>query len=59
VEEISKDIVLGFKLGESGSGLINFSTTWLMISFMAWNFNRFTTPRPIPIPDAKLLLLLI
>jgi membrane-bound metal-dependent hydrolase YbcI (DUF457 family) len=56
---LTKDVVPGFKLGESGSGLTNFSTTWLMISFMIWNFNRFTTPRPIPIPDAKLLLLLI
>ena len=56
---ITKDVIPGFKLGESGSGLTNFSTAWLMISFMIWNFNRFTDPRPIPIGDAKLLLLLI
>ncbi|WP_148883062.1 metal-dependent hydrolase [Thermococcus aciditolerans] len=55
---ITKDVVPGFKLGESGSGLTNFSTAWLMIAFMIWNFNRFTDPRPIPISDAKLLLLL-
>lgn len=55
---LTKDVIPGFKLGESGSGLTNFSTAWLMISFMIWNFNRFTEPRPIPISDAKLLLLL-
>ncbi|ASI99442.1 metal-dependent hydrolase [Thermococcus celer] len=56
---ITKDVVPGFKLGESGSGLNNFSTAWLMIALMIWNFNRFTNPRPIPIADWKLLLLLI
>lgn len=55
---ITKDVIPGFKLGESGSGLTNFSTAWLMIAFMIWNFNRFTDPRPIPMSDAKLLLLL-
>jgi len=55
---ITKDVIPGFKLGESGSGLTNFSTAWLMIAFMIWNFNRFTDPRPIPIADWKLLLLL-
>ncbi|MCD6372446.1 MAG: metal-dependent hydrolase [Thermococcus sp.] len=56
---ITKDVIPGLKLGESGSGLTNFSTAWLMIAFMIWNFNRFTDPRPIPISDAKLLLYLI
>ncbi|MDV3104706.1 metal-dependent hydrolase [Thermococcus waiotapuensis] len=56
---ITKDVVPGFKLGESGSGLTNFSTAWLMIALMIWNFNRFTDPRPIPISDMKLLLYLI
>ena len=56
---LTKDVIPGFKLGESGSGLTNFSTAWLMIALMIWNFNRFTEPRPIPISDAKLLLYLI
>ncbi len=56
---LTKDVIPGFKLGESGSGLTNFSTAWLMIALMIWNFNRFTDPRPIPISDAKLLLYLI
>ncbi len=56
---LTKDVIPGFKLGESGSGLTNFSTAWLMIAMMIWNFNRFTDPRPIPISDAKLLLYLI
>lgn len=56
---ITKDVIPGFKLGESGSGLTNFSTAWLMIALMIWNFNRFTDPRPIPISDARLLLYLI
>lgn len=56
---LTKDVIPGFKLGESGSGLTNFSTAWLMIAFMIWNFNRFTDPRPIPIGDAKLLFYLI
>ena len=56
---LTKDVIPGFKLGESGSGLTNFSTAWLMIALMIWNFNRFTEPRPIPIGDARLLLYLI
>uniref|UniRef100_UPI00341613FA metal-dependent hydrolase n=1 Tax=Thermococcus sp. TaxID=35749 RepID=UPI00341613FA len=56
---LTKDVIPGFKLGESGSGLTNFSTAWLMIALMIWNFNRFTDPRPIPMGDAKLLLYLV
>ena len=56
---LTKDVIPGFKLGESGSGLTNFSTAWLMIALMIWNFNRFTQPRPIPVGDVELLLLLI
>ncbi len=56
---LTKDVIPGFKLGESGSGLTNFSTAWLMIALMIWNFNRFTDPRPIPMSDAKLLLYLV
>lgn len=56
---IIKDVILGFKFGESGSGFINFLMVWFMIVFMIWNFNCFIDLRLILISDVRLFFYFI
>ena len=48
----------GLGIGESGSAVLNFSTAWLMISFMIANFNAFSSRPPIPLAYHELIMLL-
>lgn len=45
---ITKKRIPGLMLGESGSALMNFSTAWLMLALMGWNFYRFTPGIQLP-----------
>ncbi len=55
---LTKNRIPGLMIGPNIYTGMNFATSWLMIALITWNINRFTTPRPIPIPDIPLLLLL-
>ncbi|MEM4436728.1 MAG: metal-dependent hydrolase [Thermosphaera sp.] len=61
---LTKRRIQGLMIGPRIPGLMNFATSWLMISLIIWNINRYIPAigsngvRPISIPDAPLLLIL-
>ncbi len=55
---LTKERIPGLMLGPNIYTGMNFATSWLMVSLIIWNINRFTLPRPIPLPDPLLLLIL-
>lgn len=56
---LTKNRVPGLMLGPNIYTAINFATSWMMISLIIWNINRYTLPRPVPLPDHILLPILL
>ncbi len=56
---ITRDRIPGLMIGPNIYTGMNFATSWAMIALIIWNINRFTIPRPIPLPDIYLLPLLL
>ncbi|OYT40962.1 MAG: DNA-binding protein [Desulfurococcales archaeon ex4484_58] len=56
---LTKKRIPGLMLGPNIYTGMNFATSWLMISLITWNINRFTTPRPVPLSDPVFLLILL